>query len=244
MVTSSKKQRLTPEAFTEWLAAALGASLRSVVLYGSSAAGDRVDGGSDHNLLVVLDRLDAEALSRVAPLMRQWAAAGQPPPRLFTPQSLRRSADVFGLEIADLKDARKILHGEDPIAALAVDPAHLRFELEFELHGTLQRLRAAYALSVGRPKDVQRLMIQSLSTVLVLARGALRLYEPSAPPKKLDALRALARHVPIRVEPFERIAAWKAGERAADPEEVFAEYLTELERLAEAIDAHLHGGGT
>jgi hypothetical protein len=232
---------MTPETFATRLAEQCGASLRSVVLYGSAAAGDHIKQHSDYNLLIVLDRLGQEDLAALAPLMREWAAAGNPPPRLFTPEALRRSADVFALEIADLRDARRVLHGEDPIAPLAVAHEHLRYQLEYELHGKLNRLRSAYLLAAGQSKDLERLMISSLPGFLVLARGALRLYEPRVPGPKLEALRALARHVPLRVEPFERIAAWNAGGcDAADPERIFADYLTELERLQAAVDARLH----
>ena len=48
----------TPEELTEKLKAALGATCRSVVLFGSAAADDRTRRHSDFNILVVLEDLD------------------------------------------------------------------------------------------------------------------------------------------------------------------------------------------
>ena len=47
---------MKPEQLVEQLKRALPASLRSVVLYGSAAAGDHVAGKSDFNILVVAER--------------------------------------------------------------------------------------------------------------------------------------------------------------------------------------------
>jgi hypothetical protein len=85
-------------------------------------------------------------------------------------------------------------------------------------------------------------MVRSLSTFLVLFRGALRLYQADVPAKKLDALAALARHLPVDTRVFETIAQLKAGHeaRGVKPERLFAGYLHEIETIVNAVDAFLH----
>ncbi|MFO0957535.1 MAG: nucleotidyltransferase domain-containing protein [Isosphaeraceae bacterium] len=57
---------MTPEQLVEQLREALGPALKSVVLYGSAAAGDFVEGRSDYNILVVADPLGLDELGKLA----------------------------------------------------------------------------------------------------------------------------------------------------------------------------------
>jgi len=233
---------MTPEALTERLKAVCGTHLRSVILYGSTVAGDHLGKRSDHNILVVLDRLDVEELRALAPVVRPWVKAGNLAPLLFTPESLVTSAAIFPLEIADIKDNHRVLFGTDVVGPLAVHAANLQLELEHELKGKLMKLRAQYLLVQGQPRQVTELMVRSLTTFLVLCRGALRLYQPQVPARKVEAVAALARHLPIQTHVFETISQLKAGKKVARvvPDALFAEYLQVVESVVEAVDAFLH----
>ena len=233
---------MTPDALTERFKAICGTRLQSVILYGSAVAGDHLGKRSDHNVLVVLDRLDLEEIRALAPVVRLWVKAGNLVPLLFTPKSLATASAVFPLEIADIKDNHRVLFGTDVVAPLAVHAANLRLELEHELNGKLVKLRAQYLLVQGNPRQVTELMVRSLSTVLVLCRGALRLYQPQVPARKLEAVAALARHVPVQTHVFETISQWKAGQKVPRvvPDALFAEYLRAVESIVEAVDALLH----
>ena len=220
-------REMTPEVLTEKLKMACGSHLKSVVLFGSAAAGDYTGKQSDYNVLVVLDRLGVEELKALAPATRAWMRCGNPAPLLFTQESLARSTDTFPLEIADIKESHRVLFGEDITSAFSVNTATMRHELERELKGKLMQLRSRYLLSSGKPHQLTQLMIRSLSTFLVLCRGALRLYQAEVPTKKLDALAALARHIPIQTGAFESVAQLKSGKRLRGvvAEKLFAEYL-------------------
>jgi len=233
---------MTPEVLTEKLKAACGSHLKSVVLFGSAAAGDHTDKQSDYNVLVVLDRLGVEELKALAPATRAWVKRGNPAPLLFTQESLARSTDTFPLEIADIKESHRVLFGEDVPSTLPVNMATLRHELEHEFKGKLMQLRSRYLLSSGKPRQLTQLMIRSLSTFLVLFRGALRLYQAEVPAKKLDALAVLAKYIPIRTQAFETVAQLKSGNRLRSvvPEKLFAEYLQAIESVVNAVDVFLH----
>ena len=233
---------MTPEVLTQKLERLYGPRLKSVVLFGSAAAGDHAGKRSDYNVLVVLERLGLEELESLAPVARAWMKRGNPAPLLFTPDGLAKAAEVFPLEIADVKESCRRLFGEDVVSRLSVPAENLRRQVEHELNGKLMRLRSRYLLTAGKPRELMQLMVRSLSTFLVLCRGALRLYQPSVPAKKLDALAALSRHIPIRTHVFETLARIKAGEqiRGVAPERLFAEYLHEIESVVNAVDASLH----
>jgi len=233
---------MTPDALTERLKTVCGARLLSVILYGSAVAGDHLGKRSDHNVLVVLDRLALEEIRALAPAVRPWVKAGNLVPLLFTPEGLATAAAVFPLEIADIKDSHRVLFGTDAVSPLAVHAANLRLELEHELNGKLMKLRAQYLLVQGNPRQVMELMVRSLSTFLVLCRGALRLYQPQVPARKMEALAALARHVPMQTHVFETIGQWKTGQKVPRvvPDDLFAEYLRVIESIVEAVEVLLH----
>ena len=88
---------------------------------------------------------------------------------------------------------------------MRIRPEHLRLQVERELTGKLLSLRGKYLLTDGKADAVDRTDAASLSTILVLFRAALRLYQDDVPAKKLDALHALRKHIEFDVEPFQRL---------------------------------------
>jgi len=234
---------MTPEQLTERLKQAMPSGLRSVVLYGSAAAGDHLPGRSEYNVLVVADRLGVAELDALAGPARAWAKAGHRPPLLFTPAQLAASADAFPIEILDIQQSHRILFGEDPVAGIRVKPEHLRLELERELKGKLLALRESYLLACGKARRVLDLLTASLSAFLVLFRASLRLYQDDVPAHKLEALRALARHVGFDPKVFLTVQALKEGRlesKAVEADALFAQYLGTIEEVADAVDRRLH----
>jgi hypothetical protein len=232
---------MTPQQLTDQLTVLCGSYLRSVILYGSAAAGDYTGKRSDYNILVVLDQLGIDELKALSKTTRSWVKAGNPAPLLFTKERLARSADVFPIEIADIKSSHQVLFGEDVTTDLPVHSENLRWELESELKGKLIALRAQYLITGGKPRDVTELLIQSLSAFLVLLRGALRLYQSEVPPRKMDALAALSKHVPFETRPFETIEQLKEGRKVpgVDPDTLFADYLRAIETVVDVVDTFL-----
>ena len=237
---------ITPEQLTKQLADALPERLRSVVLYGSAAAGDFVPGASNYNLLVVVESLALAELDKLAPPVAAWIRAGNPQPLLFTQKQLFASRDAFPIELMDIRKSRRVLWGDDVLAELIVKPGDLRLQVERELTGKLLKLRARYMLASGNVEAVNQLMLQSLSTFLVLFRAALRVYEETAPERKLDALRALAQHIDFDTRPFERFFEFKELTTRPSGTAVdvsFVDYLNSIECVAHAINRDPHSQG-
>ena len=234
--------RMTPEEMSDRLKRACGASLRSVILYGSAAAGDHAGARSDYNLLVVLDRLGVEELDAVASVAGPWLKAGNPPPLLFTMDRLRRSADVFPIEMADMRAARRVLAGEDVVETIPLNLAGLRHQLERELKVKLIQLRQLYLQTGGDAPAVADLIRSSLSAILVLFRAALRLFQVEVPSTKAEALDALGRCITFDVAVFRQLLDIKEGrvrEEAREIAPLFARYLAGVESVVDAVDAHV-----
>lgn len=215
----------------------------SLMLYGSAAAGDHTGRRSDYNLMLVTDSLLPEDLRALREATRRWVREGHRPPLLLTVEQLRGSCDVFPIEILDLRESHRVLLGEDVTSGLVVQPENLRLQLEHELKAKLIRLREAYLLTGGKSSQVLHLVIDSVSSILVLCRATLRLFEPQVPARKLDALRELSRHLRVEVPVFEQAVALKEGRlalRDVEAEDLFARYLGAVEALVQQVDAFIH----
>jgi predicted nucleotidyltransferase len=232
-------KKMDPEQFAEQLKTICGDNLQSVVLYGSAAAGDYVAKGSDYNLLIVLNDLQPAILRTLAKPVAAWERAGNPSPLLFTRKRLAEAADVFPVELLDLRDARKVLFGDDVIQGLDISTANLRLQVERELRSALIQLRRSYLSVSNRPRRLAALLTSSLSGVLVIFRAALRLYENPVPSEKFQALEKLNAHVPVAVDGLRQIQGLKTGGlklKEVDAGRLFEETLKSIEAVVDAVD--------
>lgn len=229
------------------LARLYGPELASVVLYGSAARGEYRAGSSDLNLLVLLRDPSPAHLRRAAPAVRAWASRGDPPPTVFGWDEWRRSADVFPLELADMREAHRVLHGADPFEGLVVDPEHLRLQLEHELKGKFLRLRRHYLLHAAEPAELGTLLARSLSTFLALFRGALRLAGDSAAGASAEAvIRRTAQHAGCSPDALLALLAARgdeAGFRPTAEDPVASGYIEAIHTVVQWVDRRPTGGG-
>lgn len=183
----------TPDAqvdeFVDELRRAFGPDLGSVVLHGSVARGEAQREVSDINLLVLVEDVSPSGLTRGAELARRWHEAGHGLPLVFTPAEWARALDVFPVEIADMGDHRRVLHGTDPVDA-RVSLRHLRLQTEREIRGRLVHLREGMLLAADRPEELGRLLLGAAPSVAAYLRALLRLRRaevPATTPEVVDA---------------------------------------------------------
>lgn len=228
----------TTEKMVEELKTLLGSQLVSVVLYGSAAAGDHAGKNSDINLMVVTHELFPKELLALSKAMVPWTRQGNPPPLLLTREHLKDFVDVFPVEILDILHNHQVLYGPDPIKGLSISKDHLRVELEHELQGKLLQLKTHFALTEARPVLIEKLMVESLSTFLVLFKSALWLYGVKPPVKKMEALQKLKKRITFDADIFETVDRLKRGEKIKDLNVlvVFEKYLGSIETIIDNVN--------
>src|SRR5438477_8231359 len=101
------------------LPAALGDNLVSLLLYGSAARGDAVPGRSDINVLLVVRDASAATLHRASPVLQAWLAVAHAAPLIQSEADWAASADVFPIEIEDMRAGHRLLAGRDVLAGLS-----------------------------------------------------------------------------------------------------------------------------
>lgn len=221
------------------LQAAYGGDLRSVVLYGSAAAGEHIPKRSDYNVLVLVNALDLDRLRAASAVAKAWAEGGNPPPLTMTTAEWRSSADVFPMEYADILERNRVLFGEPPFAGLKVDLADLRLQLEHEAMGKLLRLRQGILATGGDDKEQVKLLERSLSAIMVVFRAVVRLQGAVPATDNVVLSQAVAGYAGFDATPFERVVRHVRGEkrlRTDEAGEVLAGYLVGMQQLDAYLD--------
>jgi hypothetical protein len=229
------KQRNENQMVTR-LKEAAGERLIAVVVYGPAAHDGEVRGTREHLLLVLRD-LELETLRTLAEPVRWWLEHRQPWPRLFSPELLRASADVFPIELLDLASHRRVLHGPDVFADIVIDHAHLRIQCERELREKLMRLREGYVECRARApaRGLRELLAASYPDFARIFRGVLYLLGTALPERDHDVVTSLCERLDLSPAAFDDVERIARGERG-DSEAVFVAYYRALTIAEERID--------
>jgi hypothetical protein len=233
--------QLTLDGLVSQLRAAYGTALRSVVLYGSAAAGEHIPKRSDYNVLVIVDALTTDSLRAASATARAWAEAGNPAPLTLTASEWRGSVDIFPMEYADMIERHRVLHGESPFTGIAVEPGDLRLQLEQESMGKLIKFRQGILASGGDYGRQLELIAGSVSTIMVIFRALLRLLGQVPPTDNIATSEAVARAAGFDPAPFATAIRHVRGERkiaTGDVPTILPAYLRGMEQLVKYLDRY------
>jgi len=225
---------------------AAGDSLQSIVLYGSAATGDFHPEYSNVNLLCILRDTSYPTLDKLAPTVAWWDRAKHPAPLVMTKEELKRSADVFSIELFDMKQRHRLLFGEDVLASLEI-PMHLhRTQLEYELREKLILLRERVLMASGNKDRMWQLLLGSFPAFTTLFRHSLMAMGQPVPNAKRETVEILSRRLGFDPSAFFQLLDLreKKAERSQfDVADVFARYLTAVEQVTAAVDTMLDSTG-
>jgi predicted nucleotidyltransferase len=226
--------------FVDRLKQAAGANLECVALFGSAASGEFHADFSDINILCVVRELSAPVLTVLAPAINIWTKNKFPAPLIFSRTELERSTDVFAIEMLDIRQRHRILHGEDIFTSLHVPMDLHRVQLEHNLRTKLLTLRQAYVQAVGDDSRVRRLMLDSVSNFGTLFRHMLIAMGEQPASTKAENIKKLA--VRVKFDPGIFLKLLQVRERSAkgteiDAQEGFAKYLDGINMVVQAVDA-------
>lgn len=224
--------------FSERLKQAAGPNLVSAILYGSATTDEFHEGYSDLNVLCVLRDVSAAALRQISPDINGWIKHRNPAPVLLAANELARDAEMFAIEMLDIKRHHRVLAGDDVFATLAIPMAVHRIQLEHELRTKLQLLRQQYAASNDR--QATALMANSLSGFLALFRHALLATGAEPPHGRTNIVTAVAQKFNFDPASFARLLQLRRHEirpRDLDPHGTFAVYVSGIEKVIAAVTA-------
>jgi hypothetical protein len=230
---------MTLDELVSQLRAAYGDALHSVLLYGSAVAGEHIQNKSDYNVLVIVESLPVDRLQAASAVARAWRDAGNPPPMTFTAAEWRASSDIFPMEYADILERHKVLYGADPCTGITVEPYDLRLFVEHEVRSKLLLLRQGVLLAGSDAKEQLSLMSASLSTLMVVFRGVVRLHGQTPPQNYADLVRDVSERTGFDPAPFYDVIHHVRGERTIAKDRtgaVLSGYVQGMETVAAHVD--------
>jgi predicted nucleotidyltransferase len=242
-VAAGKKQSINPEAELSELVPRLresaGKNLVSAIVYGSAASKDFRRDYSDINVLVVVNKLPLEAMKALVPVMTWWLERGHPALVIFTREEIERGADVFAIELYDMKHRHRVLDGEDVFATLQIPMRLHRVQLEHELRTNLLRLRQAYVAD-SRDDSVLQLMLQSVTSFGTLFRHVLIALGQEPPAHRREVTIKLGEVVGYDPKPFLEIFEIREGRsHALRVDDTFRQYVFIIEQVTNWVDRKL-----
>jgi predicted nucleotidyltransferase len=228
--------------FVNRMKAAISDNLKTIVLYGSAVTGEFRAEHSDLNVLCVVDRADAALLENAHGVAEWWMRQGNPAPLIFTVDELRRSADVFAIELLDMKLHHRILFGTDFLDDFEV-PLHLhRLQVERELRTAWLRLRQAILAAPLSNKVHVDIMLKSVSPFCALFRHALLALGHDMPATKRETVDAIASLTGGNPTAFQTVLDLREGKRKKseiDVEVSLNAYLELVEVVTNEVDRRL-----
>lgn len=227
------------DGLVERLKADAGANLQSVVLYGSAASDEFHAKHSDLNIMCLLHHVDSSELGKLHKAAEWLVRKGHPMPLVFSMEELREVADVYAIELLEIKSHRRILYGEDVFNSIEVPMRLHRLQVERELRNHLIGMRQGYIAVAGNRKAVLALMTRSVSSFALLFRHALVALGEKAETSKRDAVNRLATLLNFDAASFKPLFEVRDGSRNAKElnfQQVFERYLNTVTQAVSAID--------
>jgi hypothetical protein len=230
------------DEFVQKLKSSAAENLKAVALYGSAVTGEFHSKHSDLNLICVVDQGDTAGIEALHAPVEWWLRQGHRPPLVFTLEELQRSADVFAIELLDMKTHHRMLYGEDVLAELSVPLHYHPIQVERELRTNWLRLRQAILTAPKKSDAHLSLMTSSFSPFAALFRHALiALGEPPAANKR-EAIERVGRFAQTDPSGFLAILDLREGKQKQGDlavEEVLERYFAFVEAVTDAFDKQL-----
>jgi hypothetical protein len=246
MLTESALPQKQIDEFVSRMRQAAGQNLQSLILYGSAAGGEFHPEFSNLNLLCILREITFAKLSDLSRTAEWWTHHKHPAPLVMTQEELERSADVFSIELLDMKQHHHVLFGEDVFSALMIPMQWHRAQLEYELREKLILLRERILLAADDRKQLLDLMLRSLGTFTTLFRHALIALAEPVPATRREAVQQLAARTffdPLAFLLLLDIREKRADPREQDVKDTAAHYLQAIQQVVAAVDKMLDSPG-
>jgi predicted nucleotidyltransferase len=225
--------------FVEEIQERAGASLKSIVVYGSAAGPHFRPGVSDYNFLVVADPVNLALLERLSGLAGKWRKRRITPPLVVQPVFIESALDSWPLEFLSMKARYQVLSGADPLAAVSFQKEHVRLQCEREIRSKMLLFQRAYLDGEGAPKRLKSTLDRGWPALVAIVRGILFLKDGPWQADGEEAWGAAARLAGIPADMLPALHALRAARSVPERKEITARYdqvLETLRRLSDEVD--------
>jgi len=215
-------------------------NLKAIVLYGSAATGEFHEGHSNVNLLCLMENGDPARLEPFHSAVEWWTDKGHPAPLIFTMEELRRSSDIFAIELLDMQARHKMLFGQEFLSGIVVPLRYHKLQVERELRTNWLRLRQAFLAAPRRAH--LNVMVAAVSSFTSLFRHALVVLGEVAPQNKREAVDRAAKLTGADASGFHSVLDFrekKTKENDIDVTATARSYFALVEAVTNEVDRRL-----
>lgn len=215
-------------------------NLEAVILFGSAARGDFIEGRSNWNVLVVVRHLSVDVIRDAGKLQKKGEKHRIVPPLILTLEELHQACPVYPLELVLIKECHVLLEGRDPFPDLQLSLEHLGWHCEREITSHVIQVRQRLIEGQARPEAIQAILILSITALLPFLRGILRVLNHSSQGTDMEVLerlpQALQYHAPGLLDAL-KLKRGLRGPGALEWFKVYDQYLDALTELVARVRA-------
>jgi predicted nucleotidyltransferase len=227
------------QEFTNDYKSTFGEDLIAIILYGSAARGEYIYKKSDINFLIVLSGQGINNLRRALPLIPKWKKKNVSTPLMLTPNYIQSALDSFPIEFLTMKQGYRVVYGEDILAGIEIQTAHLRLQCEREMRGKLLYLREGFLNTNGNPAQLKRLISLSLPAFSSIFSALIHLKKEDFPGSKRDIFMRTAAVFNLDSKVFETILELKDKKSKLNKEQLndlMEHYVEQIAKLTDITD--------
>ncbi len=227
------------QEFTNDFKNIFGDDLISIILFGSAARGEYIHKRSDINFLITLSDSGMQRLKQAFSLIPKWRKKKVNTPLFLTTQYIQTALDSYPIEFLTMKQHYRVVHGEDVLSGIEIQPEHLRLQCERELRGKLIHLREEYLNTGGKSKRIKHLVRFSLPAFVSIFSALLYLKNTDVPNFKKEIFLNTADIFELDKKVFEKVLKLQENKSKLDKEEIIQlleQYIDQIQKLTAIVD--------
>jgi len=218
---------------------AFGDQLYSMMLFGSAAGGGYIEGKSDINTIIILEKVRVSDLEIIMESWQKYVRKGLALPLIFERGHIVTSLDTFPIEFSDMKQRHIVLYGNDPLADAVIEKTNLRYQCEREFKSALVNLRRGFLTTGAKRENIEALLENSLSSVLAACRGMIWMADKEPHDFIVDLLNDVRDIYGSDTSAIDRVWRLRKGHSGATAmlEALFEDYIVNIAELARVVDS-------
>ena len=215
-----------------------GDHLSSLTLYGSALGNNWHPDHSDLNLIAEFRGDETDILDWAAGLKKDFTKYSVSV-HWFEEGGLARAADVFPIELLDLKLRRKVLIGSDPMDGVVIYRSDLRLACERFAREKILSLRTHYCANAGEEHAIRRVLLRSAPGWASVFQAVLYMNNMTIPEHAKERTEAIGEKLDIDTAPFEALFEWRKMPKSGDAVflmQLYRSYLRAVKGFIDSID--------